>query len=95
MSYEVMFDPGAAREFRKIPHAYQQHLGDIIDNLAENPRPTGADKLTDVEAYKIRVGEYRIVYAVKDERLIVLVVKVGNRRDVYKDIDTIKRRLRK
>jgi len=95
MSYEVIFDPGAVREFKKIPNTQRQHLADIIDGLTEDPRPPGAEKLTNVEAYKICVGDYRIIYTIKDDKLIVLIVKVGNRRDVYKDIDIIRKRLKK
>jgi mRNA interferase RelE/StbE len=93
MSYEVIFDPGAAREFGKLPQPQRRRIGDLIDGLAENPKPTGSEKLTDVDAYKIRAGDHRIIYAVKDRLLVVLVVKVGNRRDVYKDINTIRKRL--
>ena len=93
--YEVIFDPGALREFDKLPKPQQRRIADQIDGLAENPRPTGAEKMTDVDAYKLRVRDCRIVYAVKDKALIVLIVKIGNRRDVYKDISTIKKRLKK
>jgi len=51
--------------------------------------------MTEVEAYKVRIGDCRLIYAVKDEVLIVLVVKVGNRREVYKDIGTIRKRLKR
>ena len=95
MSYQVIFDPGAAREFDKLPRAQRRRMASLIDDLAEDPRPAGAEKLTDVDAYKIRVGDYRIVYTVKDRSLVVLIVKVGNRRDIYKDIRTIRRRLKK
>jgi mRNA interferase RelE/StbE len=93
MSYEVIFDPGAAREFDKLPRAHREGIASVLDGLAEEPRPPGARKLTGVEAYRMRVGDCRIVYAVKRERLIILVLKVGDRRDVYKDIETIRRRL--
>jgi mRNA interferase RelE/StbE len=95
MSYQVIFDPGALREFDKLPKAQQRRVGKIVDDLEQDPRPAGAKKLTDVEAYKLRVGDYRVVYTIRDDLLIVLVVKVGNRRDVYKDIGTIKKRLKK
>lgn len=95
MSYEVLFDPGALREFDKLPKPQQRRIADLIDGLAENPRPQGAEKMTDVEAYKLRVGDYRVIYAVKAKALIVLIVKIGNRRDVYKDVATIRKRLKK
>ena len=57
-----------------------------IENLAENPRPPGAIKLAGQEAYRIRVGDYRVVYAIADERLVILVVDVGHRREIYRGL---------
>ena len=54
-----------------------------IDRLAEHPRPPGSKKLTSLDLYRIRVGVYRIVYEIHDRELIIAVVKVGHRRDVY------------
>jgi len=93
MSYEVIFHAGALREFDKLPDATRRRLTRIIDDLAEEPRPQGVVKLASVDAYRIRVGDYRIVYAVRDERLVVLIVKVGHRRDIHKEIATIRQRL--
>lgn len=94
MSYEVIFHRGALREFDKLPAAAQQRIGEVVDALAEDPRPQGAAKVAGADAYRIRVGDYRAVYAVKDDRLVVLVVKVGHRKDVYTDIRTIGKRLK-
>jgi len=94
MSHEVIFDPGALREFDKQPRAAQERLGEVLDGLAEEPRPPGAVKLTGVDAYRLRVGTYRIVYAIKDDQLVVLIAKVGHRRDLYKEVETIRRRLK-
>ena len=94
MSYEVIFHAGALREFDKLPDAARKRLTRVINDLAKEPRPQGAVKLAGVDAYRIRVGDYRIAYAVRDERLVVLVVKVGHRRDLYKEIATIKQRLK-
>lgn len=95
MSYQVLFDSGAAREFAKLPQTHKRQLAEAIDHLAEDPKPIGSKKLVNTDAYRIRVGDYRMVYAVKDASLIVLVVKVGHRSDIYKDIDAIKKRLKK
>lgn len=94
MSYEVIFHPGAIREFDKLPKAAQERLASTIDALEIEPRPRGAIKLSGAEAYRIRVGNYRAAYAVKDEKLIVLVVSVGHRKDVYHEMETIRKRLR-
>jgi len=93
MSYEVIFHPGALREFDKLPKKVQERFGRVIDSLAEEPRPQGIVKLTGLDAYRIRVGTYRMAYCVKDERLVVLIVKVGQRSGIYKEIETIKKRL--
>lgn len=94
MSYSVIFHPGALREFDKLPKELQSRLGETVDRLAEDPRPQGSVKLADVDAYRVRVGVYRVAYAVQDERLVVLVVKVGHRRDIYREIAVIKQRLK-
>ena len=93
MTYEIIFHPGALREFDKLPKAAQKRLGEAIGYLAEKPRPRGIVKLAGAEAYRMRVGAYRIAYAVKDEQLLVLIVKVAHRKDIYSEIVTIKQRL--
>jgi mRNA interferase RelE/StbE len=83
--YQIEFSRQADRQFRNLPSQIQQRLKSKIDSLANTPRPHGSEKLSGTEPlYRIRVGDYRIVYAVEDERLLVLVVKVGHRREVYR-----------
>lgn len=84
MAYRLEFTPGADRQFRKLPQQVQARLRPHIDNLAQNPRPTGVEKLTGQDAYRLRVGDYRILYEIQDKVLLVLVVKIGHRRDVYR-----------
>ena len=95
MTYRVVFHPGALREFDKLPAAQQRRLASLIDRLATDPGHPGAENLSDLGAYRVRAGDYRIVYAVQDDVCIVLIVKVGDRRDVYRDIDTIRARLKR
>ena len=94
MSYEVIFHPGALRELDKLPKAAQERLAQSIDALEIEPRPQGAIKLSGADAYRIRVGNYRAAYSVKDDKLIVLVVSVGHRKDVYQEMETIRKRLK-
>jgi mRNA interferase RelE/StbE len=83
--YQIEFSRQADRQFRDLPSQIQQRLRSKIDSLATTPRPHGSEKLSgDDRLYRIRVGDYRIVYAVQDNRLLVLVVKVGHRREVYR-----------
>ncbi len=85
MTYQIEFSRQAARQFRNLPSQIQQRLKSRIDSLAAMPRPHGSEKLSGADQlYRIRVGDYRIVYAVEDNRLFVLVVKVGHRREVYR-----------
>ncbi len=82
--YEVLFKPSVAKDYRGIPPADIQRILERIDSLRTDPRPPGAEKLSAQERYRLRQGVYRIIYSVDDTHLIVEVVKVGHRRDVYR-----------
>lgn len=83
--YRVEVAPGAERTLDALPHATRARIVRKMEALALDPRPRGCKKLQGEEAfYRVRVGEFRIVYAVRDAALVVLVVKVGNRREVYR-----------
>lgn len=85
MLYFIEFSSAAARHFRGLPKAVKVRLSAHIDALAEQPRPPHAKMLFGREQlWRIRVGTYRIVYAIEDDVLVVLVVRVGHRRDVYR-----------
>lgn len=84
MSYQILILPAAQRQLKKLPATTQQALITQIEHLADNPRPTNCKKLKGRQnQYRIRVGDYRIIYSVEDARLAVRVIKVGHRRDVY------------
>lgn len=86
MSYEVKFSKGAKKQFRKLPLNVQQRIQTKINELAIEPRPNGVKKLQgDDNSYRLRVGDYRVIYEVVDNVLIVTVIKVGHRSDIYKD----------
>jgi mRNA interferase RelE/StbE len=83
--YRIEFAPRAERDFRRLPAAAQRRLAPRIDALAQEPRPPGARAMAGAEGlYRLRVGDYRIVYRVQDRILVVLVLKVGHRREVYR-----------
>lgn len=85
MSYRIDFSRKAARQFKDLPAQIQKRLKPKIDALAQNPRPRGVKKLEiEDELYRIRVGDYRVIYQIQDQALIVLVVKLGNRKEIYK-----------
>ena len=83
MTYQVGLTPAAYRQFRKLSPEAQRRLAPAIDSLAEEPRPASAKKLSGVELWRIRVGDYRVIYALDDGKLTVLVVRLGHRREVY------------
>lgn len=83
MAYQILIDPAAVRELKKIDRRVQRSVADAINALAENPRPQGSRKLVGSgNAYRIRVGDHRVLYQIADKVLQVLIVKVGNRKDV-------------
>jgi mRNA interferase RelE/StbE len=82
--YAVEFLPSAARELSKLEPAVRRRLARRIDRLTQDPR-AGAVKLRGAEdVWRVRVGDYRIVYQVHDDRLLILVIRIGHRRDVYR-----------
>lgn len=83
-SYERVFKQSVAKDLRDIPKQDIERILQYILALADDPRPAGGEKLSSQERYRVRQGDYRIVYEIRDGRLIVLIVKVGHRRDVYR-----------
>lgn len=88
MSYRVEFKPAARREIKKLPRSAQKTVIAKAENLADNPLPSGVKKLQDSplgsNLLRVRAGDYRIIYQIQENLLVVLIVKIGNRRDVYK-----------
>jgi len=85
MPYTVIIKKTAQKQILKLPKIYYDKVKTAILELEENPRPHGCIKLTDSEnIYRIRVGIYRIVYSIEDEKLIVYIFDVDHRKDVYR-----------
>lgn len=83
MTYSILLAPPAERQLRSLTDLVQKRIVKRLKSLRENPRPQGTKKLTGEEdLYRIRDGDYRIIYTIQDKELIVLVVKIGNRKDV-------------
>ena len=82
--YSIELVRSIRKDLRRIARKEVPKILKAIQSLADNPRPASSKKLTNEELYRIRIGNYRLLYEINDERLIVLVVKVGHRRDVYK-----------
>lgn len=84
MTYRIDFAPAAARQLRKHGPQARRRIQAALELLADEPRPAGAKKLVGGEGeWRIRTGDYRIVYEIHDEVLVVLVLAVGHRRDIY------------
>ena len=83
-AYKVFFKKWVQKDFDPIPKKDLKKILNRIAGLAENPRPAGCEKLTGKERYRLRQGQYRIVYSIQDDELTVWVVKVGHRKDIYR-----------
>lgn len=83
-TYAIIIERRAERELRRLPLPIRQRVGDRIAALANHPRPSGSKKLAgSSQAWRIRIGDYRVIYDIQDDVLRVLVVRIGHRRDVY------------
>ena len=82
--YKVIVKESVSKDLKKIPKKDVIRILATIRTLAENPRPPQSKKLSGQDRYRLRQGNYRILYSIEDDLLIVCVVKVGDRRDVYR-----------
>ncbi|MBC7228044.1 MAG: type II toxin-antitoxin system RelE/ParE family toxin [Thermoflexales bacterium] len=84
-AYRVILVASAAKEFRSLPSVLQRRVSVAIDGLSENPRPRGVRKLAGHERlYRIRVGDYRVVYEIDDRERVVRITRIRHRREVYR-----------
>lgn len=81
--YKVRLKRSAFKELYKLPKKDIRHILTKIDGLAKNPRPPKCERLSGSERYRLRHGTYRIIYSIEDDILIVWVIKIGHREDVY------------
>jgi mRNA interferase RelE/StbE len=86
LAYRVEFTPRAARDFKSLDGPVRGRIKQRIDSLADNPYPSGIRKIEGEELYRLRVSDYRILYQVKRKALLVLIVRIGHRGDVYRRI---------
>jgi mRNA interferase RelE/StbE len=86
VSYKIEFTKGANKQLKKLPTDIKERIDSKIEELAIEPRPVGVKKLADEESlYRIRVGVYRVIYQIFDNILLVSVIKVKHRREVYRN----------
>ena len=85
MQYELIIKPTAEKSLDKLPRPTRRRIVDAMKELRNNPRPAGVVKLAgDENLWRIRIGDYRVVYEIHDDRLIVLVLRMAHRKDVYR-----------
>jgi mRNA interferase RelE/StbE len=83
MPYQVILSPAAARQLKKLPTPVVEKIETHLLELENNPRPAGCKKLTGFEAWRIRVGNYRVIYEIKDNILLITVIAIGDRKEIY------------
>jgi mRNA interferase RelE/StbE len=87
LAYRIEFTPRAERDFKSLDGSVRGRIRRRIDSLTENPYPSGVKKIEgEDEIYRVRVGDYRILYQIKGKILLVLIVRIGHRRDIYRRI---------
>lgn len=85
MAYRIELTPAAGRDFKRLPEAARRRIAPRIDALAGEPRPAGVLPLTGMHSYyRLRIGDFRVIYKVEDDHLLVLVIRVANRREAYR-----------
>ena len=86
-TYEILFRKQAWKQLLEIQEPYRRKISERIDGLKSNPRPSGIEKIRGFEDhYRIRIGPYRVVYMIQDDKLIVKVIRIGARKDVYRKL---------
>lgn len=84
-SYRIEVSATAERQIRKLPRGDQIRVLRVIRALSTDPRPPGCRKLTGFnDVFRVRIGRYRVLYSVEDRRVVIIVLKVGDRKDVYR-----------
>jgi len=84
MTYRIEVLRAAEKSLRSLDKPARERIEKAIDALAENPRPPGCKKLVNSPAWRIRIGDYRVMYEIHDSVLVVTVIEVGHRREVYR-----------
>ena len=84
MSYKILFTRQSEKDLSNLPKLDFRKVEVAIAKLADNPRPPKSKKLTARDSWRIRIGNYRVIYLIEDDNLIVIVIEIGHRKEVYK-----------
>ena len=85
MAYRVRIEKQASKALEKLDVVIRKRTVEVIRSLADNPRPPGSKKMKNREGWRVRIGDYRVIYGINDERSLVSVAKIGHRREVYRE----------
>jgi mRNA interferase RelE/StbE len=83
-SYSLLIKPSAVKELERLPAKPRRLIVRKIESLAEDPRPRGSEKLSGKDLHRVRQGDYRILYDIQDKARVVVVIRIGHRREVYR-----------
>jgi len=87
VAWTVKIKRSASKELKSVPRRDQRRIAIAIELLSENPFPANAKRLTGTNGcYRVRVGDWRVVYEIKNEKLIIFIVRIGHRKDVYRKL---------
>lgn len=84
VKYKIEFKKSASKELKSLPKKEIKRILQSIDQLIENPRPINSKKLSASEKYRLRVGDYRVLYEIQDGVLIIYIIRIAHRKEVYK-----------
>jgi mRNA interferase RelE/StbE len=82
--YKIFFKKSALKELEKVPKTTLRKVVKKIQKLSDNPKPVGSQKLSNYNLYRIRQGDYRVVYFIDNEKSEIQIFKIGHRKDIYK-----------
>ena len=83
-TYAVEFANSARKELRKLPHSTSIRIAKAINKLATDPRKGAVRPMVGTKSWRLRVGDYRVIYDIADDRLVILIIRIRHRREVYK-----------
>ena len=85
MKYKILLETRARREYVELPDKVRLRIQEGIDDLETNPRPPGAKKLSGIDGYRLRKGDYRILFTINDRSKEVRIYRIGHRREIYRE----------
>jgi mRNA interferase RelE/StbE len=89
--YRIDLSPAAQRQLKKLSSSVRHSIIKQLDSLKSNPRPDGVKKLAGIDKlYRLRMGDYRVVYTINDKQLVILVLKIGDRKEIYRHLNQLK-----